>query len=61
MGALASITHNAVIGAFYRRKVGEGKPKKVALVAAMRKLLVMPGAMARDGQRWDPDIVPLGA
>ena len=61
MSALASITHNAVIGAFYRRKVAEGKPKKVALVAAMRKLLVMLNAMVRDGERWDPDIVPTTA
>jgi hypothetical protein len=27
-------------------------------VAAMRKLLVMLNAMARDGERWDPSILP---
>lgn len=54
MSALASITHNAALGAFYRRLVSEGKPKKVALVAVMRKLLVALNAMVRDGRRWDP-------
>ena len=61
MGALASITHNPVIGAFYRRLVAEGKPKKVALVASMRKLLVVLNAMARDGECWNPDLVTAGA
>jgi transposase len=61
MSALACITHNPAIGAFYRRLVAEGKPKKVALVASMRKLLVVLNAMARDGERWDGDIVAGGA
>ena len=61
MGALACITHNPVVGVFYRRLVERGKPKKVALVASMRKLLVMPGAMVRDGERWDPDIISVPA
>jgi transposase len=61
MSALACITHNPAIGAFYRRLVAEGKPKKVALVASMRKLLVVLNAMARDGERWDGDIVATGA
>jgi transposase len=52
-------THNPTVGGFYRGLVANGKPKKVALVAAMRKLLVMLNAMARDGERWDPDIVPV--
>jgi len=30
-----------VVREFYRRLVDKGKPKKVALVAAMRKLLVI--------------------
>ena len=59
MSALACITHDPVIGGFYRRLVGRGKPKKVALVGAMRKLLVMPGAMVREGERWDPDMAPV--
>ena len=61
MSALACITHNPTIGGFYRRLVASGEPKKVALVASMRKLLVVLNAMARDGERWDPDIVPASA
>ena len=61
MGALALITHDPVVGGFYRRLVGQGKPKEVALVAAMRKLLVVLGAMVRDGERWNPDLVPASA
>ena len=33
--------HNPVIGAFYKRLLEKGKPKKVALVACMRKLLTV--------------------
>ena len=36
---LVATQHNPVIRAFYRRLVADGKPKMVALVAAMRKLL----------------------
>lgn len=61
MSALACITHNPVIGAFYRRLVASGKPKKVALVASMRKLLVVLNAMARDGERWEYEIVRAAA
>ena len=31
---------------------------KVALVAAMRKLLTMPNAIARHGSQWDPTLHP---
>ena len=39
MAALVAIQHNPVIRAFYARLLAAGKPKKVALVACMRKLL----------------------
>jgi transposase len=48
MGALVASRHNPVIRAFYQRLVAAGKPKKVALTAAMRKLLVILNAMQRD-------------
>lgn len=44
-----------------RRLVASGKPKKVALVAAMRKLLVVLNAMVRDGEQWSPEIMPAAA
>jgi len=52
MGALVASQHSPRIRAFYRRLVAQGKPKKVALVACMRKLLTMLNAMARTGEPW---------
>jgi transposase len=42
-----------VIRAFYERLLAAGKPKKLALVACMRKLLTILNAMARSGVRWE--------
>lgn len=49
MGALVAIRWNPVISRFYGQLVARGKPKKVALVAAMRKLLVIINAIFRSG------------
>lgn len=57
MGALAAITFNEPLKAFYEGLLARGKPKKVALVAVMRKLLVALNAMARDGRPWEPNLV----
>ena len=40
MATLAAIRHNPVIKAFYRRLLSNGKHKKVALVACMRKFII---------------------
>jgi transposase len=53
MAALAAIRFNAVIKRFYARLVDAGKPKKVAIVACMRKLLTILNAMARTGSTWN--------
>ena len=47
---------NPVIRVFYQRLRANGKPPKVAMVACMRKLLVILNAMLRDGREWDPQI-----
>ena len=52
MGALVAARRNPVIRAFYRRLVAAGKPKKVALVACMRKLLTILNAMMRTNTTW---------
>jgi transposase len=59
MGALVASRRNPVIAAFYRRLLAAGKPKRLALVACMRKLLTMLNAMVRSGARWqyDPTLV----
>lgn len=53
MAALVASRHNPVIKAFYQRLLDAGKPKKVALVACMRKLLTIINAMVRSGKAWD--------
>jgi len=52
MAALSATKHNPVIKAFYERLLANGKEKKVALTACMRKLLVILNAMTRDQQAW---------
>lgn len=53
MATLAAIRCNPVIGAHYRKLRARGKPAKVAIVACLRKLIVILNAMLRDGTRWD--------
>lgn len=45
--------YNPVIAPMYKRLLAIGKPKKVAMVACMRKLLTILNAMMRDGTSWD--------
>lgn len=53
LATLSAIRHNAVIRAFHQRLIAKGKPKKVAIVACMRKLLTILNAMLRDRTCWD--------
>ena len=53
MAAIVAMRHNPVIRAFYERLLAAGKPKKVAIVACMRKLLTILNAMLRDQAAWD--------
>ncbi len=52
MAALVATRHNPVIKEFYQRLLEAGKPKKVALVACMRKLLSILNALMRDQAIW---------
>ncbi len=53
MGALIASRYNPTIREFYQRLLVAGKPKKVvALVACMRKLLVILNAVIRDRTPW---------
>lgn len=52
MAALVASRHNPPIAAFYRRLRAAGKPAKVALIACMRKLLVILNAILRDRRPW---------
>lgn len=60
MAAVTAIRCDPVITALYQRlHTRGGKPKKVALVACMRKLLTIANALLRDGVGWRP--APLAA
>jgi transposase len=52
MAALVATRRNPVIRDFYQRLLAIGKKKKVALVACMRKLLVILNAMLRSQSFW---------
>lgn len=52
MAMLTSIQHNPVIRATYQRLVANGKHKKVALTACMRKMITILNAMLRDRTPW---------
>ncbi|EEQ9474851.1 IS110 family transposase [Escherichia coli] len=53
MAALSSVRFNPVLKAFFTRLVAAGKPKKVALVACMRRMVCILNAMLRDGSRFE--------
>lgn len=52
MSALVGLRYNPVLKTFYQRLLARGKPKKVALIACIRKLLIRLNAMIRDGGTW---------
>ncbi len=52
MSALAAIRFNPQLAAFYRRLLAAGKPKKLALTAVMRKLLIILNAILRERAPW---------
>ncbi|MEZ4726077.1 MAG: IS110 family transposase [Caldilineaceae bacterium] len=56
MATLSATRFNPTIRTFYQRLVAAGKPKKVALTAAMRKLLTILNAILRDKQPWQPPL-----
>ncbi len=58
MATLAATRYNPVVRAFYSRLCESGKPKKVALTAAMRKLLTILNVMAREQTLWNPSHHP---
>lgn len=49
----AATQHNPVIKAYYERMIANGKDPKVALIACMRKLIVILNTMIARGERWD--------
>jgi transposase len=58
MATLSAARHNPVIARFYQRLRAAGKPPKVALIAAMRKLLTILNAMLRARRPWSEMPLP---
>jgi transposase len=54
VATLASVRCNPVLRPFYQRLRASGKPAKVALVAAMHKLLLILNAMVKTQTAWRP-------
>jgi transposase len=53
MPALVAVRFNPLMKAFYEKLLAKGKPKKVALVAVMRKLLVLAYGVLKSGKPFD--------
>jgi len=52
MSAITSARCNPAIKPFYNRLVKEGKAKKLALVASMRKILIIINSMIKEQRPW---------
>ena len=53
MLAIVAVKHNSLMKDLYERLQKNGKPKKVALCAVMRKLLVISYGVLKSGQAFD--------
>jgi len=53
---MSAIQHHPKLKPMYQRLVDNGKPKKVALVACMRKQLCILNTMVKNGTYWDEDL-----
>jgi transposase len=50
----AATQHNPVLKDYYQRLRAKGKEGKVAIIACMRKLIVILNTMLARGEKWDP-------
>lgn len=60
MATVTAVRFNPLIRNFYQRLLEQGKPRKVAHVAAMRKLLLILNSMLKHHQSWNPASVAAG-
>lgn len=54
MAMMSAIQCNDVFKYKYQQLLAQGKPKKVALIACVRKMVVILNSMVREGQKWEP-------
>ena len=57
MPTLVAVRYNPILRAYYNRLLSRGKCKMVALVAVMRKLICIMNTMAKNNQKWNPNLV----
>ena len=57
MAALTAVQHNPPLRVFYQRLLQAGKKKKLALTAAIRKLLLILNAMVKNQTPWNPNLL----
>jgi len=57
MAMMSAMQSNPVFKATYQRLLAAGKPKKVAIIACIRKMIVILNSMLRDGVMWDATTV----
>ena len=55
MPALVAIRYNPDMKAKYQSLIAAGKPAKIAIVAVMRKLIILANALLRDNRKWQPN------
>jgi len=59
MPTLVAIVYNPVIKHHYQKLLIKGKPKMLAVVACMRKLLLMIRSMLKNKKTFNPKLIPL--
>jgi transposase len=53
MPAMVAVRYNPLMFAFYSKLLTKSKPKKVALIAVMRRLLVLAFGVLKSGKPFD--------
>lgn len=56
MAMMSAIQCNPVFKSVYQRMVADGKSKKTAIIACVRKMIVILNSMVRDGVHWNPEM-----
>jgi transposase len=60
MPALAAIQYNLQLKEKYEALCRAAKPAKVALVAIMRRIVIIANALLRDNRKWTPNVAAVG-
>ncbi len=55
MAMMSAMRCNPVFKATYEKLLAAGKPKKVAIIACVRKMIVILNSMVREGVHWNPE------